>query len=833
MSPSENTTTISSLNIKVLEEKPTPIEQVLKYLAYLPWFIISLSICFSIAHLKIRYSTPFYKGFTNVMVKTSNDNKIGGSRSGGGDLIESSMFSNRQINLDNEVALLSATPLLRRVVESNHFNYYYFQIGSFRTSELANPPFQIKCIQLADSMAGFSLYLYDLNDKGGTLSSSAKESTKNMIPFEWGREFVVNRNRISILPASLGTVQFEKVYKFEYKPAAVTANEIKYNLQIGPYGVRTTIIKLELKGTNPQKISSVLDAIVLEYDQQNIEDKNKVLVNTIRFIGQRLDLVTKELGEVETDMKEFKQSNKMVDLGTQSSMAYTQSNTLQQEMVQMGVQQQLYQIIYQQAKQMQADPQLLPVNLGMSSQGLGSAIDHYNQIVLKKQRDEPMLGKNSPLLIDLKTQLSQGYATVMRMIEEYGRGIEIQKKSLEKRMNEVEGMVVQAPSKEKAMVEIRRQQNVKEGLYLYLLQKREESAIASSSTISNYTQLDPAITSGAPIEPNEKSIYTYALVIGLVIPVSLIFIRDILNDKVLNRLDITQRTKMPIIAEISHVEDEKDRLVVADKSRDITAEQFRILRTNLFFLLQDRNTIMLTSSMSGEGKSFIALNLAAVLAISGKQVAVLEFDLRKPGLIKKLGIKKKPIGISNFLARQTDDLSLMYHQLENYSTLHVYGSGPLPPNPAELMIGNRMTELFTKLKEKYDYVVVDTSPVGLVSDAFSLMDYVDTCLYVVRQRVSLKKQLHFAEDLYLNHQLKNVGMVFNDIKMGGRYGYYGHSYGYGYGFKRGYSYNYGYGYGMNRRTGYGEQFDENTKWKKLLRFVNKPFIGSNKKNNSV
>jgi len=821
------------MSIKNLEEKLTPIEQVLKYLAFAPWFFVSLPICLGICYFKIQTTTPIFKSTTNVLVKTSNDNKIGGSRSSGGgsgDLVESSIFSNRQINLDNELAMLSATPLLRRVVDLNQFNYYYYQLGKFRIKEISTPPFRVEVNQWADSSETGTLFLAEIDQKGGIVSLSSIDKKKKAVRFQWGQEIDINHNRFRILRATEQLPAPDNLYKFECKSVAVAASEIKSSLVIAPYGVRTTIIKLELKGANPKKIPLILDAIVKEYDLQSVLDKNKVLVNTIDFIGQRLNLVTKELGDVETNIKDFKQENKILDIGTQTGSVLSQSAQIQQQLVQMGVQQQLYKMFYQQAKNMQLDPQLLPVNIGISTSNekLPGAIEQYNQLVLKKQREELSVGKNNPILVELKLQISQSYNQIMQILEDYGQAMEVQRKSLEKSLNQFDGMLSQAPAQEKTLIEIKRQQNVKEGLYLYLLQKREETAIATSSTISNYTQLDPAIVPYSPIEPNEKGIYAYGILAGLIIPVLIIFLIDLLNDKILNRLDITKRTKMPIIAEVSHVQN-SNRLIVADKSRDHISEQFRILRTNLSFLLQDNNVILLTSGMAGEGKSFVALNLAAVLAITGKKVALLEFDLRKPGLVKKLKVKKNTIGLSNFLSKQTDDLKDLYIPLENYTALHLYGCGPIPPNPAELMVGDRMKLLFSKLKNEYDYIIIDTAPIGLVSDAFSLMDIVDTCLYVIRQRKSLKKQLNYVDDLYSNKQLKNVGLVFNDVKVGGRYGYYGHNYGYGYGVGGAaqYNYNYGYGYGLRKTKGYGEIFESNTIWEKFLKAIKNPFNSNN------
>jgi len=486
----------------------------------------------------------------------------------------------------------------------------------------------------------------------------------------------------------------------------------------------------------------------------------------------------------------------LVDIKVQSDQTLLQKGAAEQQLIQLGIQEQLFQSLYNQVTAMK-QPQLIPSNLGSGpgSSGLNALIEQYNLLELRKEREEPYLAKNSTVLADLKAQLNTAFQAVVSALTEYGKNLQIEKKALDTKMHEFKGIVGEVPNQEKTFLEIKRQQNVKEGLYLYLLQKREESAISSSSTVSTYKQLEPASGSSRPLEPNQNKYYTIAAIVGLLIPLAFIYLIGLFDDKVKSRSDITKKTSIPIIAEVGHVADMENAFIVSDKSRSVIAEQFRVLRTNLNFMVQDRSVILVTSSMSNEGKSVISLNLAAVLAISNKKVALLEFDLRKPRILHNIGLETNKMGLSNYLAKQTDNLKTLYNIQEGYPSLHIYGCGPIPPNPAELMLGDRMEQLFRELRNQYDYVIIDSAPVGLVSDSFVIMKFVDSCLYVIRQRKSLKKQLSFADDLYKNGQLKNVGLVLNDVKVGGRYGYYGHNYGYGYGYN-------------NYAKTYGNYFDQ-------------------------
>ena len=380
----------------------------------------------------------------------------------------------------------------------------------------------------------------------------------------------------------------------------------------------------------------------------------------------------------------------MVDVASLAGEVNAKRILLDDNLLQIGIQDQLIELFQQQIKDLK-DNQLIPTDFTLST-SISALIVQYNALILKKQNIEPQIGKNSLILKDLNTQISVAYNAILTGLFELKKIRILQKNSLNKRLSEQQNKFLELPSKEQTLVEIKRQQNVKEGLYLYLLQKREETAITSATHINNFEQLE--LANGYQIAPVSKNIYLYAISLGLLFPVGFIFLKDYFNDKINNRNDIILQTKIPIIADIGHSPDSNIQLIVADKSRNLVAEQFRILRTNLSFLIQDNKTILVTSSMSGEGKSFIALNLAAVFAISNKKVALLEFDLRKPRIIKNIGAPKKKIGLSNYLAKQTDSLDDLFYRLDNYPTLHVYGCGPIPPNPSELMTGDRIKQLF-------------------------------------------------------------------------------------------------------------------------------------------
>jgi capsular exopolysaccharide synthesis family protein len=360
----------------------------------------------------------------------------------------------------------------------------------------------------------------------------------------------------------------------------------------------------------------------------------------------------------------------------------------------------------------------------------------------------------------------------------------LQENNLRQRNSQYKEFLSALPHKERVMQEIKRKQTVTEGLYLYLLQKREEFAIsASSSNVSIYKQIDSATGIG-PVEPNKTNFYILSAFLGLLLPIGYISLSEILNEKISTKSDITSRTRLPIIGELGHIPKNKDKRVTLAE-RDGIGEQFRIIRANLFYLQKNKNkqTYLITSSTMGEGKSFIGSNLASVIAFPGKKVALLEFDIRKPQIAKNLSLSNTK-GLTNYLTGQASNLSELFQVVENVPTMHVYTSGPIPSNPADLLLSDRMRSLFEYLKLHYDYIVVDSPPLGLVSDALILNDYSDAVIYVVRQRHTLKKQIDFINEVVKTKKLRNVNLLINDIKTGGKYGT---------GYGNGLEYNYSYG----------------------------------------
>jgi capsular exopolysaccharide synthesis family protein len=449
----------------------------------------------------------------------------------------------------------------------------------------------------------------------------------------------------------------------------------------------------------------------------------------------------------------------------------------------------------------------IPSNLDVNDLTFTAMINRYNELQVQRQKQSFSVFETSTIYKEIESQLKGLKGSILEAAENLKKAKQLRIDNFQTRTNEDMSKLAEMPDKEKGLQEISRQRQIKERLYLYLLQKREETAISSVSTTSNYQTLDAAFCSRLPIEPKISQIKTFAILLGLLLPIGIIYLLDLLNDKITTRNDISDKTDLPIVGEITHVDNNEE--VVVENSRNVVAEQFRIFRSNLQFIMpKDANkkqavSFLITSSVSGEGKSFISLNLACVLSLTGKKVALLEFDLRKLKSIKVPEVNMSSKGITNYLIGQTDNADEIFVKMDRFPNLSIYNTGPIPPNPAELIISSRMETLFAKLKAEYDYIVIDSAPIGLVSDSFALSQYADAVLYIVRQRYTFKKQLEFINDLKRDGKLHNLALVINDVNLAGRYGYYGYGYGYGYG----YMYRYGFGYGYNRYIYGGKKND--------------------------
>ncbi|HKB44522.1 MAG TPA: polysaccharide biosynthesis tyrosine autokinase, partial [Chitinophagaceae bacterium] len=530
-----------------------------------------------------------------------------------------------------------------------------------------------------------------------------------------------------------------------------------------------------------QKGKDILNALFTEFNLSDIETRNKLSENTVRFIDERLTMISGELKGVEGNLENYRGNNQLLDVSGQSSMSLENSNTVTKTIKDINIQQDIIGMISGYFNN-PAQGKLVPSSLGLDDPTLAALIGKYNEVQLKKEREAPLVAPGSLVMEDLNTQSNSLKTSILESLNSISKNLKLQEGNLKVQNGQYHQFLASLPRNERVLQEIKRKQSITEGLYLYLLQKREEAAISStSSSLSHYMQLDPANGYG-PVEPNTKKILLYTALLGLFLSLGWIYLRSLLNDKISDPDDVAKNTAIPVIGEINHAANKKSRMVSAG-SRDLMGEQFRIIRTNLSLLNKNWQVLLVTSSISNEGKSFVCNNLAAVLAIPGKKVALLQFDMRNPDANNSFDSNNT--GITQYLSGKINDLTKLYQVSDELLTLHIYPPGPVPANPADVLLSENMTELFDDLKQKYDYIIIDSAPAALVSDAFILGAYSDAVLYVIRQQYTLRKYLDFVNGVYKSKKLNSLGLIVNDVKTGNKYGYSDYS-GYSHEGKNGY-----------------------------------------------
>ena len=748
-----------------------------KYVAYWPVFILSFGIFIGAAVLYLRKATPKYIASALILVKGE---KKSTSQE---DLISNALVATKSSNMENELQLMRSSGLMERIVLENQFNISYFILGRVKSTDIyLEAPFKLIVQKITDSSKGLAVIVKSHNSTGVKIEYGAK-SNKRIINLKWNSPYTMDGFQFVLAPRG-EAASGEGNYMAIWSPVKQTAREIASKVTVDWLDKKTSIIKVDILIENLERGKNILDALVKEYDRTDLEEKTIASRNTIRFIDDRLDIISKELSGVEGSLENYQGQNQIINVESQSGQAFSNSNDVSKDILDLNIQKGVVQQIQGYFNNPDNPGKLVPSSLGINDPTLGTLISKYNELELKKQMEKPRLSNNSIVLKDLDNQINDVKGSVLENLQNINKNLNLQQNSLQQKNNQYKQFLSSLPRKERVMQEIKRKQSITEGLYLYLLQKREEASIsAGSANVSVYKQIDRASGYG-PVEPNSRNIMIVAALLGLLMPVGLMALLDQLNDKVNTRSDITNKLSIPVLGELVNIPKRKTKGILV-MNRDLYGEQFRLIRTNLALSEKANNSkvILITSSNVGEGKSMVSLNLAAVLAVPGKKVALLEFDLRKPGILKNLGIVNIK-GLSDYLSGQTIDLSEIYQVSEEIPTLHIYPAGPIPMNPADLLLNENMGPLFEVLRRRYDYVIVDTAPVGLVTDAFILNKYTDQSIYVIRQRKTLKKQLDFLNDIYINNRLNEMGLIINDVKTGGKYGS-----GYGYGE----NYNYVYG----------------------------------------
>ncbi len=765
-------------------------ELLVKSLNYLPLFIACLTISLLVAVVYIHYQTPLYSTSIKLLLKDVNNK---GQTTTISDQVLPQVFFTTKTTLANETEVVKSESLMEKVVLHQQLNTVYYSIGKVNTLELFGTSPESKFVQFSA-----------IKDSSRSYNITLKVKDGNIYVLDGDKETQTENHKLVITPMCnyIINITDPSLYKPDYKysatwlPTPAIAGSLAGSLSVSVLNKDASILLISTSSQVPLKSELVLNTLVDEYNNHNIYQNNKIADNTISFIDDRLLVISGELNVVENGIKNFKENNAL-DIEAEGGQEVGMAKSLEEKLNDQELQVNIANMVSQYINNPKRPYELVPSNLGIGDATLSTLVTSYNTGVLKREEMLKTLGEQNLDIKALESQLDDFRSKIMESINNIKALYNATYSATYSRYTKTLSNIKAIPEKEKQLLEIERQQGIKEKLYLYLLEKREESAVSKAAAVGKSESVDRAV-SGGPINLKNSNVYLMALFAGLGIPLLVVYLMDLMNDRVTTRDEILKFTDAPIIGEISHFAGQ-ERKIVAGKTRGILPEQFRIVRTNLrYFLPKEQRgvSILVTSTMPGEGKTFVSINMAAVLAVSGKKTVLIEFDMRRPKVSEALTVPVTGYDLPSFLAGTIQPENII-QKVNGIDNLFAITTSVVPPNPAELLLSEQVGVLFSYLKQHFDYIIIDTPPLGIVSDAKVLSEYADLSIYIVRQRFTQRKQLKMLNEMYQEKKLPNLALVVNDVKLKGIRSYYG--YGYTYGGSYGYDYSIGYGYSSGKR----------------------------------
>ena len=780
------------------EEKVNYQELLFKYIIHWPWFVASVLACLISAWVYLHFQNPVYQVSASIMIKDYK--KGGGNTTDLESLGLGGMITSTQ-SIDNEIEVLRSKTILKEVVNNLELYITYYDEDEFPKKELykTSPVIVNLTTQEADKLPGIALIDMKLAPEGG-LDVNLKVGLS-----EYAKHF----DRLpAVLPTDAGTFGFTlkdslsngKIDVVRNISAVVSqpfvvAKGYQWSLNIEPTSKTTSVAVISLMNTNMQRGQDFINKLIEMYNRNTNNDKNEVAEKTREFINERIKIIDEELGSTEDKLEVFKRNAGLTDISSDAQLAVSGNAEYERKRVENGTQINLVRDLAKYINNPSNEYEVLPGNIGLSDDGLTTQIDRYNELIIERKRLLRTSTESNPMIVNLDTSIRAMKANVQAAINGTLQGLFIVKADLDREASRFSRRISDAPGQERQYVSIARQQEIKAGLYLMLLQKREENAITLAATANNAKIIDEPVTDGGPVSPKPKMIYMIALVLGVGLPVGIIFLIGLTKFKIEGRGDVEKLTRLPIVGDVPLTEERNGSIAVFENQNTLMSETFRNVRTNLQFMLKnDQKVILVTSTVSGEGKSFISSNLAISLSLLGKKVVIVGLDIRKPGLNKVFNIPRKEQGITQYLSNPEKDLMAFVQPSDVSKNLYILLGGTVPPNPTELLARDGLDKAIETLKKNFDYVILDTAPVGMVTDTLLIGRVADLSVYVCRADYTRKAEFTLINELADSNKLPNLCTVINGLDLQKKkYGYY---YGYGkYGKYYGYGKRYGYGYG--------------------------------------
>ena len=799
------------------------------------WFVLSLIIFGSLGAIYLRYTTPMYQSTAKLLIKDeSGSNRRGQSLQNMSNL---GIISN-STGIDNEMEILTSHSLAEDAIRDLKLYVNYSTKGRVKDVilyrnqplnvdvdpehlEKLNAPIDLTITKDSIFYIVSGTYYVPTNDNSNEGPYSINRKITNL------PATIATRAGIITISSNYGhTLKNSDVLNVSILSPRMAANKYTSELQVSQTAKSTSIAQLQLTDEVPQRSLDYLKQLAIVYNRQANEDKNTIALRTDKFINDRLSKINTELGKTEGELQNYKQKNGIVELQMNAGNSVANQNNSELKLADVETQIELFNTIAREVESSSRNlTQVIPSNVGLDDQSSTSLINKYNELVLERNRLLRSASESSPVVEPLTAQIRELNGNIRRAIAAARQNLLIQRDAVSAQVNKYNGQVAETPQQERMLTQIDRQQEVKSGLYLMLLQKREENSISLAATADKGKLIDDPQLVGK-ISPKSTSIMMVALLIGLVIPVLVILVLQFFRYKIEGHDDVARLTKLPIIADVAVASNKakgKADIVVHENQNNQMEEIFRSMRTNLQFMLKEgQKVVLFTSSTSGEGKTFNAANLSVSFGLLGKKVILVGLDIRRPRLAELFGINDHKHGITNLLVKDNPTAEELQEQILPSGVnknLDLLMAGPIPPNPAELIARNSLDIIINLLKEKYDYIMIDTAPVGLVTDTLQIARVVDASIYMCRADYTPKSSFNLINALANENKFPNMAIVLNGIDMS----------------KRKYSYYYGYGgygkYGRYGRASYGISYGQYGNYGNYGNYTNSHY--GNKNDNSV
>ncbi len=780
------------------------------------WIIASIIVCLCGAYIHLQKQTPVYRIQATVMI---NDEQKGSFQNQMQTLQQDFGIMSTTGGLDNELEVLRSKSVIKQaVLDLELYTRYSIDNGFFKPTSTLYGAYPIKVTLNGDDLERLNT--------AATFTITQPDETSCAISYhrydkEKG-EIVEIKEEIKSLPCTLNTHIGRLVLTKGELPALAPTKELIVTiippivaaksclgaLSIAPTSKTTSVANISYLDVNKRRGVDFVNQLIIAYNRENNNDKNFVALKTEEFIGRRLEKVAAELDEAEEQMAQYKRSAGLTNLSSDAQRVMQGSSEYEKQHAEIVTQMKLISFLHDYVNNPQNKLQPIPANVGLTDQSLTALIERYNELVVERSNLLRTASESNPTVIEITAIADLMASTIKASIGTLQSSFEIRKKDFERQAKKYDSKLDNAPTQEKILAGYERQLEVKSGLYMMLLQKREENSIALAATADNAKIIDAALANDAPVSPNRRMIWLIALAIGTAFPIAIIYLLELFRYKIEGRNDLEKLTKLPVLGDVPVSNGTKNgthNIVVSENSNDLMAETFRGIRTNLQFILDspDKKIIQFTSSTAGEGKTFVSSNLAVSMALLGKKVLLVGLDIRKPRLAEMFDLADRRKGITLFLSGDANNRTGLFEQImpsgvnEN---LDILPAGIIPPNPAELLSRKNLDRAMDYLKEVYDYIILDTAPVGLVTDTLIISRVTDATVYICRADYTPKSNMELVNSLCKEGKLKNLSIVLNGIDMSKKkYGYY-----YGYG-KYGKYGRYGYGkYGRYGQYGYGQ-----------------------------